>query len=74
MAVTKETVVEAYHRIKAHVHRTRVFTCDALNSRASEAAGAPKQLFMKAEHEQKVGAFKIRGAINAVSSPRRISW
>jgi len=67
MAVTKETVVEAYHRIKAHVHRTRVFTCDALNSRASEAAGAPKQLFMKAEHEQKVGAFKIRGAINAVS-------
>ena len=40
MAVTKETVVEAYHRIKAHVHRTRVFTCDALNSRASEAAWA----------------------------------
>lgn len=58
---------EAHRRIAGHVHRTRVFTCGALDRLASDASGSAKSLFLKAEHEQKVGAFKIRGAVNAIS-------
>jgi len=66
--VTLEHIKDAYARIKDHVHRTRVFTCAQLDDRAS-AASAPakrRKLYLKAEHEQKVGAFKIRGAVNAI--------
>jgi threonine dehydratase len=49
-------------RIAPHVHRTPVFTCRSLD----EAAGAT--LFLKCENFQKVGAFKARGAVNAVFS------
>lgn len=65
--ISAEAIKEAYKRIHAHVHRTRVFTCDALNQRASALAGSEKHFFLKAEHEQRVGAFKIRGAVNAIS-------
>lgn len=49
-------------RIAPHVHRTPVFTCAALD----RCAGAT--LAFKAEPLQKVGAFKARGAVNAVFS------
>jgi threonine dehydratase len=49
-------------RIAAHVHRTPVLTCGALDAEA----GA--HLFFKCENFQKVGAFKARGASNAVFS------
>lgn len=49
-------------RIQPHVHRTPVMTCSALDG----LAGA--QLFFKCENLQKVGAFKARGAMNAVFS------
>lgn len=65
--VSAAAILEAQNRIAAHVHRTRVFTCEALNQRASSAAGSRKELYLKAEHEQLVGAFKIRGAVNAIS-------
>lgn len=64
--ISAEAVIEAHRRIAPLVHRTRVFTCEALNHKASVAAGSEKQLFLKAEHEQRVGAFKIRGAVNAI--------
>lgn len=64
--VSKESVVSAYNRIKPYVHRTRVFTCEQLNELATRASGSRKDLYLKAEHEQKIGAFKIRGAINAI--------
>jgi len=67
MAVTSNAVVEAYDRIRPYVHKTRVFTCEQMSQRATEASSSSKKLFLKAEHEQKVGAFKIRGAINAIS-------
>jgi len=63
--VTHAAVLEAYQRLQPHVHRTRVFTCEQLDQRASHGAAAPR-LYLKAEHEQKIGAFKIRGAINAI--------
>src|SRR5687767_15335372 len=49
-------------RIAPHVHRTPVLTSDALDA----AAGA--KLFFKCENFQRIGAFKARGAVNAVFS------
>jgi threonine dehydratase len=50
----------AQARIRPHVHRTTVITSRTLDG----MCGA--RLFFKAEHLQKVGAFKARGACNAV--------
>lgn len=49
-------------RIGSYIHRTPVWTCSTLN-RLCDA-----ELFFKCENFQKVGAFKIRGATNAVFS------
>ena len=49
-------------RIAGKVHRTPVLTCATIDG----MAGA--QLFFKCENLQKVGAFKMRGATNAVFS------
>jgi threonine dehydratase len=57
---TIKEIREASHRIRPFIHRSPVFTCSAIN-RMSEA-----ELFFKCENFQKVGAFKIRGATNAV--------
>ena len=53
---------DAHARIAPHVHRTPVMTCQALD----DEVGA--SLFFKCENLQKVGAFKARGACNAVFS------
>ncbi|MCD6597607.1 MAG: pyridoxal-phosphate dependent enzyme [Bacteroidales bacterium] len=50
----------AHSRIREYVHRTPVLTSSAINS----MIGA--ELFFKCENFQKVGAFKYRGATNAV--------
>jgi threonine dehydratase len=50
----------AHERIRPHIHRTPVLTSSRLNT-ASDAS-----LFFKCENFQKVGAFKARGATNAV--------
>ena len=52
----------ARERIAPFVHRTPVMTCRAID----DEVGA--SLFFKCEHLQKVGAFKARGACNAVFS------
>ena len=52
----------AHARIAPHVHRTPVLTCRSLDAET----GA--RLFFKCENFQKVGAFKARGATNAVFS------
>ena len=52
----------AHERIRPHVHRTPVFTCAAVDAEV----GA--RLWFKAESLQKIGAFKARGASNAVFS------
>ena len=49
-------------RIRPYAHRTPVMTCASLDTQV----GA--QLFLKCENLQKVGAFKFRGAANAVFS------
>ena len=50
----------AHARIKPHIHRTPVLTSRFINS----LVGA--ELFFKCENLQKAGAFKARGAANAV--------
>ena len=63
LALPNIAAIRAAHaRIAPYVHRTPVFTCGALD----EIVGA--QLYFKCENFQKVGAFKARGACNAVFS------
>src|SRR5213595_2941080 len=50
----------AHERIRAYIHRTPVMTSE----RVDEMSGA--SLFFKCENFQKIGAFKARGATNAV--------
>jgi len=57
-----EPVREATSRIRSLAHRTPVMTCKGLDA----LCGA--QLYFKCENLQKVGAFKLRGACNAVFS------
>lgn len=57
-----KTIREAADRIRPYIHRTPVLTSQSLNS----ILGA--ELFFKCENFQKVGAFKSRGACNAVFS------
>jgi len=59
---TFEDVLAAAERIRSHVHRTPVMTSRAIDA----IAGA--HLHFKCENLQKVGAFKARGATNAVLS------
>ena len=59
---TADALLLAAERIKPYVHRTPVLTSDTLNRLYKT------QLFFKCENFQKVGAFKARGAVNAVLS------
>lgn len=54
-------IEQAHSRISGIVHRTPVFTCESINSIFGS------ELYFKCENFQKVGAFKYRGATNAVS-------
>lgn len=62
MSPSYRDVLTAAERISGRVHRTPVLTSTLLD----DAAGA--SLYFKCEHLQKVGAFKGRGAVNAVFS------
>lgn len=62
MPVTLNDILRAAERIKPYAHRTPVLTCESLDQRV----GA--QVYLKCENFQKVGAFKFRGACNAVFS------
>jgi threonine dehydratase/serine racemase len=53
-------VREAATRLRGLAHRTPVTTCKTLDQLAG------RELFFKCEHLQKTGAFKFRGACNAV--------
>ena len=57
---TFEDVIAAHNRIRPYIHRTPVLTSSYLN----DLTGA--ELFFKCENFQKAGAFKVRGACNAV--------
>lgn len=63
MSVVSFAAIEAAHeRIKPHIHRTPVMKSEFLNRQVG------CDVFFKCENFQKVGAFKARGACNAVFS------
>jgi threonine dehydratase len=60
-AVTYDDVAAAAERLRGHSHRTPVATSRTLD----DALGA--WVFLKCENLQRMGAFKFRGAYNAIS-------
>ena len=62
IAIDFDKIRAAHQRIRAHIHRTPELTSERLNEASPAAAG----LFFKCENFQKIGAFKARGATNAV--------
>ena len=60
--MNKQTLIEVHNRIKPFIHKTPVLTSQLLN----EKAGC--NLYFKCENFQKMGAFKMRGAANAILS------
>lgn len=61
LSVTPEDVAAASQRLYGIAHHTPVLTFHSLNL----ACG--REVFLKCENLQRVGAFKFRGAYNAVS-------
>src|SRR2546430_5344645 len=59
-SIDVDRIRAAHKRIRAYIHRTHVITSERMN----ETNGA--SLFFKCENFQKIGAFKARGATNAV--------
>jgi threonine dehydratase len=57
-----QTILEAANRIRPYIHRTPVLTSQSINKILGTA------IWFKCENLQKVGAFKSRGACNAVFS------
>jgi threonine dehydratase len=60
--ITQVDIEKAHEKIKPIIHHTPVLT----NSSINEMVGA--ELFFKCENFQKIGAFKIRGGMNAALS------
>lgn len=56
----KYDLIKTHERIKPYIHNTTILTSNLIN----EIAGA--SLFFKCENFQKTGAFKMRGATNAI--------
>ncbi|SDL85895.1 threonine dehydratase [Salinimicrobium catena] len=58
--ISKQDLQAVHERIKPYIHNTPVLTSRLLN----EMSGA--ELFFKCENFQRMGAFKMRGAANAI--------
>ena len=56
-----EQIQAASQRLKGQAHRTPIVTSRTLNARARA------EVFLKCENLQRIGAFKFRGAYNAIS-------
>ncbi len=56
----RQALDDAYERVRAHAHRTPVLRSSHFDDRLGGS------LFFKCENFQKIGAFKFRGAINAL--------
>jgi threonine dehydratase len=59
-ALTMAAIRAAHERIRDKIHRTPIMTSEVLDAMAGS------RLYFKCENLQKVGAFKARGATNAV--------
>ena len=64
---TAKDILDAQERIRPYIHRTPIITSEKMNDLS---AASDVRLFFKGEHLQKTGAFKARGALNAVMTHR----
>ena len=60
--MNKETLIQVHEKVKPYVHRTPVLSSELLNKMCGS------KIFFKCENFQKMGAFKMRGAANAILS------
>ncbi len=58
--ITREAIEAAHERIKVYINHTPVLTSEAIDNLIGGS------IFFKCENLQKIGAFKARGAMNAV--------
>ena len=58
--MTKNDLIDCHDRIKPFIHNTPVLTSKFINN----LTGA--DIYFKCENFQKMGAFKMRGAANAI--------
>ena len=58
----KQTLLDTYRRIKPYIHNTPVLTSTLIDEKVGT------EVFFKCENFQKMGAFKMRGAANAILS------
>ena len=65
MNYNKEEIIESHNRISKWIHRTPIHQSSSIN----KIAGA--EIYFKCENFQKIGAFKMRGALNAVMSTKK---
>lgn len=61
LAITYDDIVAAHQRLDGVAHRTPVLTSTTADARANA------RIFFKAENLQRMGAFKFRGACNALA-------
>jgi threonine dehydratase len=59
MKITKASIEAAAIRIAPYIHNTPIMTCESINALSG------LDLYFKCENFQKIGAFKIRGGMNA---------
>jgi len=59
MKITKASIEAAANRIAPYIHNTPIMTCKSINELYE------LDLYFKCENFQKIGAFKIRGGMNA---------
>ncbi len=62
MSISKNDILLAHQRIESYIHRTPILTNNTINQLAQ------CEIYFKCENFQKIGAFKIRGALNAALS------
>ncbi len=60
--MNKQTLIQVHDRVKPYIHKTPVLTSELINE-ICEA-----KVYFKCENFQKMGAFKMRGATNAILS------
>lgn len=60
-ATNIESIRQAAERLAGKAHQTPLIRCQTIDTRAG------RELLLKCENQQKVGAFKFRGATNAVA-------
>jgi threonine dehydratase len=65
MNYNKEDIIDSHSRISKWIHRTPILQSSSIN----KIAGA--EIYFKCENFQKIGAFKMRGALNAVMSTKK---